>query len=238
MAKQRGLDNVDFKCARLTRASPLSSAAAAPFQPPVCGWHPGSARACRLRACVLLPGPRTSAATRRNCAPALLIPAAPAPWGLRRVMDALKMDFPDNAFDLVWACESGEHMPDKKKCAAVSARAPPRPSPTRRRRPALKTRAALAPRYIEEMTRVLKPGGTLVIACWSQRDEAPERGGPLSEKDKEDLKYLYEVLRPGRHPAPFSRARASLAARRRPPSGPGPVHPPSPSQLVPRRPPS
>ena len=37
------------------------------------------------------------------------------------------MDFPDDSFDLVWACESGEHMPDKKA-------------------------------YIEEMTRVLKPG--------------------------------------------------------------------------------
>ena len=44
-----------------------------------------------------------------------------------QVMDALHMDFPDDTFDLVWACESGEHMPDKKK-------------------------------YIEEMTRVLKPG--------------------------------------------------------------------------------
>lgn len=33
---------------------------------------------------------------------------------LMQVMDALKMDFPDNSFDLVWACESGEHMPDKK----------------------------------------------------------------------------------------------------------------------------
>lgn len=32
-----------------------------------------------------------------------------------QVMDALKMDFPDNSFDMVWACESGEHMPDKKK---------------------------------------------------------------------------------------------------------------------------
>jgi len=30
-------------------------------------------------------------------------------------MDALKMDFPDNSFDLVWGCESGEHMPDKTK---------------------------------------------------------------------------------------------------------------------------
>lgn len=44
-----------------------------------------------------------------------------------QVMDALHMDFPDYSFDLVWACESGEHMPDKKA-------------------------------YIEEMTRVLKPG--------------------------------------------------------------------------------
>lgn len=31
------------------------------------------------------------------------------------VMDALKMDFPDNTFDVVWACESGEHMPDKAR---------------------------------------------------------------------------------------------------------------------------
>jgi len=31
------------------------------------------------------------------------------------VMNALSMDFPDNSFDVVWACESGEHMPDKKK---------------------------------------------------------------------------------------------------------------------------
>jgi hypothetical protein len=32
-----------------------------------------------------------------------------------QVMDALAMQFPDDTFDLVWACESGEHMPDKKK---------------------------------------------------------------------------------------------------------------------------
>jgi len=31
------------------------------------------------------------------------------------VMNALDMKFPDNSFDIVWACESGEHMPDKKK---------------------------------------------------------------------------------------------------------------------------
>uniref|UniRef100_A0A061SEC2 Methyltransferase domain-containing protein n=1 Tax=Tetraselmis sp. GSL018 TaxID=582737 RepID=A0A061SEC2_9CHLO len=29
------------------------------------------------------------------------------------VMNALEMEFEDNSFDLVWACESGEHMPDK-----------------------------------------------------------------------------------------------------------------------------
>ena len=32
-----------------------------------------------------------------------------------QVMDAQAMTFPDNSFDLVWACESGEHMPDKQK---------------------------------------------------------------------------------------------------------------------------
>lgn len=30
-------------------------------------------------------------------------------------MDALAMDIPDNSYEVVWACESGEHMPDKKK---------------------------------------------------------------------------------------------------------------------------
>lgn len=73
------------------------------------------------------------------------------------VMDALAMDFPDNTFDLVWACESGEHMPDKKK-------------------------------YVEEMTRVLKPGGTLVIATWCQRDAPPA----LTPQETEELRFLYE----------------------------------------------
>ncbi len=44
-----------------------------------------------------------------------------------QVMNALEMEFEDDTFDLVWACESGEHMPDKAK-------------------------------YVQEMTRVLKPG--------------------------------------------------------------------------------
>jgi len=50
-------------------------------------------------------------------------------------MNALAMEFEDNTFDLVWACESGEHMPDKAK-------------------------------YVQEMTRVLKPGERLRPACW------------------------------------------------------------------------
>ena len=48
-----------------------------------------------------------------------------------QVMNALDMEFEDNTFDLVWGCESGEHMPDKQK-------------------------------YVDEMTRVCKPGGTVV----------------------------------------------------------------------------
>jgi ubiquinone/menaquinone biosynthesis C-methylase UbiE len=47
-------------------------------------------------------------------------------------MDALAMEFPDDSFDLVWACESGEHMPDKKA-------------------------------YVEEMSRVLAPGGQVGV---------------------------------------------------------------------------
>ncbi|GAB4814911.1 hypothetical protein N2152v2_001957 [Parachlorella kessleri] len=76
-----------------------------------------------------------------------------------KVMDALHMAFPDDTFDLVWACESGEHMPDKRA-------------------------------YVEEMVRVLKPGGTLVIATWCQREETPDK--PFSEDDKRRLKFLYD----------------------------------------------
>jgi MPBQ/MSBQ methyltransferase len=75
-----------------------------------------------------------------------------------KVMNALEMDYPDDSFDLVWACESGEHMPDKKA-------------------------------YVEEMTRVLKPGGTLVIATWCQRDDT---AAPLTEEDKSRLQFLYD----------------------------------------------
>jgi MPBQ/MSBQ methyltransferase len=76
-----------------------------------------------------------------------------------QVMDALAMEFPDNSFDLVWACESGEHMPDKTA-------------------------------YVNEMIRVLKPGGTLVIATWCQREETPQK--PFTEDDKSRLQFLYD----------------------------------------------
>jgi len=72
--------------------------------------------------------------------------------------DALAMTYPDNSFDLVWACESGEHMPDKEK-------------------------------YVQEMARVLKPGGRIVIATWCQRDFA--KGGEFTPKERKTLDYLY-----------------------------------------------
>jgi MPBQ/MSBQ methyltransferase len=74
--------------------------------------------------------------------------------------DALNMKYEDNTFDFVWACESGEHMPDKV-------------------------------RYVEEMARVLKPGGRIVIATWCQREETPEWGGAFSKKERKTLDYLY-----------------------------------------------
>lgn len=74
-----------------------------------------------------------------------------------QVMDALNMTFPDNSFDVVWACESGEHMPDKQK-------------------------------YVEEMARVLKPNGRIVIATWCQRDE---NGKPFDAKERKMLDFLY-----------------------------------------------
>jgi len=74
------------------------------------------------------------------------------------VMNALEMEFPDNSFDVVWACESGEHMPDKEA-------------------------------YINEMMRVLKPGGKFVMATWCQRDD---REVEFDDRDKRDLRFLYE----------------------------------------------
>lgn len=73
-----------------------------------------------------------------------------------KLVDALNMTFEDNSFDFVWACESGEHMPDKEK-------------------------------YVQEMARVLKPGGRIVIATWCQRETPPE----FSDSERKTLDYLY-----------------------------------------------
>ena len=40
--------------------------------------------------------------------------------------------------------------------------------------------------YVEEMVRVLKPGGKIVIATWCQRETPPE----FTKKEKSNLKFL------------------------------------------------
>lgn len=55
--------------------------------------------------------------------------------------------FEKNTFDLVWGCESGEHMPDKKRRHHLNL--------THR----FWQRPAVLCRYVEEMSRVLKPKG-------------------------------------------------------------------------------
>jgi len=72
------------------------------------------------------------------------------------LVDALAMKYPDNSFDFVWACESGEHMPDKEK-------------------------------YVQEMARVLKPGGRMVVATWCERETPPE----FTPEERKTLDYLY-----------------------------------------------
>ncbi|EER09791.1 3-demethylubiquinone-9 3-methyltransferase, putative [Perkinsus marinus ATCC 50983] len=72
-------------------------------------------------------------------------------------MDALRMEFPDASYDLIWSCECGEHVPDKAK-------------------------------YIEEMCRVLKPGGRLIVATWCEKDDRKS----LTDHQKWLLRFLYE----------------------------------------------
>ncbi|MFG3255710.1 methyltransferase domain-containing protein [Streptomyces sp. NPDC048172] len=57
-----------------------------------------------------------------------------------RLMDAMATDYEDGTFDVVWALESCELMPDKRK-------------------------------FLAECARVLKPGGTLLVATWCARDD-------------------------------------------------------------------
>ena len=84
------------------------------------------------------------------------------------MMNALEMEFEDDTFDLVWACESGEHMPDKAK-------------------------------YVQEMTRVLKPGGpshmliehslrlSRLIWCHLQAAHTPPQRSTLLRREQEPV---------------------------------------------------
>ncbi|MBW2523071.1 MAG: methyltransferase domain-containing protein [Deltaproteobacteria bacterium] len=74
-----------------------------------------------------------------------------------QVADALELPFDDGSFDLVWSCESGEHMPDKA-------------------------------RFLSEMTRVLAPGGRMVVATWCHRSTPPE----LSRREQWRLERIYD----------------------------------------------
>lgn len=75
-----------------------------------------------------------------------------------QVADALNLPFADQQFDLVWSCESGEHMPDKQV-------------------------------FLNEMTRVLKPGGQLILATWCHRPEPPV----LSHAEQTRLTRIYHA---------------------------------------------
>ena len=43
-------------------------------------------------------------------------------------------------------------------------------------------------KYVEEMTRVLKPGGKIIIATWCQRDDSNK---PFDAADRKMLDFLY-----------------------------------------------
>ena len=43
-------------------------------------------------------------------------------------------------------------------------------------------------KYVEEMSRVLKPGGRIVIATWCQREEGDK---PFNAQERKTLDYLY-----------------------------------------------
>ena len=45
--------------------------------------------------------------------------------------------------------------------------------------------------YVNEMVRVLKPGGKLAVATWCQR-ESTGGAAPLTQEDRENLQFLYD----------------------------------------------
>lgn len=47
-------------------------------------------------------------------------------------------------------------------------------------------------RYVEQMTRALAPGGTLVIATWCQREAGVGGAPPLNADEQAKLQFLYD----------------------------------------------
>lgn len=78
-----------------------------------------------------------------------------------KVADALNMPFRDGEFDLVWALESGEYMPNKRQ-------------------------------FLQECTRVLKPGGKLLLAGFCHRS-THSVAGTLTPAEQNHLEELYRV---------------------------------------------
>jgi len=123
-------------------------------------------------------------------------------------MDALAMTWPDDRFDLVWACESGEHMPDKKRYVEEMARVlkpglpiSPRTltcavvhtcsmSPAASRAMEWGSAAGTSPPRLQTHRLQRLAGGQMVIATWCQREETPET--PFSEAEKKELQFLYD----------------------------------------------
>lgn len=47
-------------------------------------------------------------------------------------------------------------------------------------------------RYVEQMTRALAPGGTLVVATWCQREAGVNAAPPLDASEAARLQFLYD----------------------------------------------
>ena len=63
-------------------------------------------------------------------------------------------------------------------------------------------------KYVQEMARVLKPGGRLVIATWCQRDLKEGQEFTPKERDALALPYPYPCPCPYPYPYPYPYALA------------------------------
>lgn len=129
------------------------------------------------------------------------------------------MSFEDGSFDLVWACESGEHMPDKAAYVSEMARVlapggnvrsfavPPQDACACRSTAVLLLMLLWCrlPRVTAYTGRTHPCGHTkqsrttltpllvqMVIACWCQREAGINGAPPLSEEETSQLDFLYK----------------------------------------------